>query len=126
MDDVSKRLQLAKNELAKAQVGAFEPVDWLEVALFAFYALENAVCAAADFHGVSWKRDHPSKVAAAEALHRSHDLPDVQQLLIDLNELRKSESYGEVRPPVDRTAEDVVADVEAYLVAVETHMRDEP
>ncbi|MGH2659012.1 MAG: hypothetical protein ACRDHS_04925 [Actinomycetota bacterium] len=117
-----ERLDLAKRELGKAQVAAIEPVDWLDVALYSFYALENAVAAAADNLGVSWKRSHASKVEASELLRDRFSFPDVADLLQDLNELRKSESYGEIRPPHGRTAEDIVTEVEDYVQYVESRL----
>lgn len=49
-------------------------------------------------------------------------LPDVADLLRDLNELRKSESYGEVKPPKSRSAEDIVTEVEEYVLEVEARL----
>ena len=43
-------------------------------------------------------------------------------LLRDLNELRKSESYGEVHPPQTRSAEDIVTEVEDYVGEVERRL----
>jgi len=116
------RIELAKRELGKAQVAAIDPVDWLDIAVFSFYALENAVVAAADLEGVSWKRSHDSKVEISEVLRDRLGLPDVADLLRDLNELRKSESYGEVKPPQSRSAEDIVTEVEEYVLEVEARL----
>ena len=100
-----------------------DPVDWSDLSLYAFYALENAVMAAADQLGVTWERTHPSKVAAARALHQQNGLPDVAPLLQELNEIRKSESYGEVRPPSTFDAEDIAVAVEDYVEAVDGLIR---
>jgi len=86
------------------------------------YALENAVVAAADLEGVSWKRSHDSKVEISEVLRDRLGLPDVADLLRDLNELRKSESYGEVKPPQSGSAEDIVTEVEEYVLEVEARL----
>jgi hypothetical protein len=114
----AERLELAREQLSRAQVAAFEPEDWAELSIWAFYALENAVIVAADHFHVSWERSHPSKVTVAQELHRSHGLPDVSSLLIELNELRKSEAYGEVQPHRSLAAEDVVIEVEGFIDAV--------
>ena len=116
------RIELAKRELGKAQVAAIDPIDWLDVAVFSFYALENAVVAAADLEGVPWKRSHDSKVEVSDVLRDRLGLPDVADLLRDLNELRKSESYGEIRPPLNRRAEDIVTEVEDYVLEVEARL----
>ncbi len=113
------RIELAKRELGKAQVAAIDPVDWLDVAVYSFYALENAVVAAADLEGLIWKPRHDSKIEVSELLRERLQLPDVAGLLRELNELRKSESYGEIRPPETRSAEEIVALVEGYILAVE-------
>lgn len=122
MSDPRQGLELAKKELRKAQVAAIEPVDWLDVAIYSFYALENAVTAAADLEGVSWKRRHDSKVEASVLLRDRVGLPDVADLLRELNALRKSESYGEIRPPHGRTAEEIVTEVENYIQEVDSRL----
>ena len=98
------RIELAKRELGKAQVAAIDPVDWLDIAVF------------------SLKRSHDSKVEISEVLRDRLGLPDVADLLRDLNELRKSESYGEVKPPQSRSAEDIVTEVEEYVLEVEARL----
>ena len=122
MSSPRDRIELAKRELGKAQVAAIDPVDWLDVALYSFYALENAVAAGGDLEGISWKRTHDSKIEVAQELHQRLGLPDVSDLLRDLNELRKSESYGEIRPPVSRSAEDIVGEVEEYVGELERRL----
>lgn len=36
------KLELAREQLARVQVAALDPVDWSDLALYVFYALENA------------------------------------------------------------------------------------
>lgn len=112
------KLRLARQQLARVQVASQDPVDWSDLALYGFYALENAVVAAADHLGVKWQTTHPSKVAAASELHSKHGLPDVSRLLTQLNTLRKSEAYGEVAPPPSMTATDVATQVENFIDSV--------
>ncbi len=112
------KLQLARQQLARVQVASHDPVDWSDVALYAFYALENAVAAAADHFAIRWQTTHPSKVAAASELHTKHGLPDVSALITTLNSLRKSEAYGETPSPRSMTAEDVAMEVEQFLDSV--------
>ncbi len=114
----SERLSLARQQLGRAQVAGFEPVDWAELSIWAFYTLENAVIAAADHFNRPWERTHSSKVKVARRLHADDGLQDVSQLLVDLNELRKSEAYGEVRLSPSMDAEDVLAEVEQFIEAV--------
>ncbi len=113
-----ERLDLAREQLSRVRVAAFEPEDWAELSIWAFYALENAVIAAADHLHLPWERSHPSKVKVSRALHGDHGLPDVSSLLVELNELRKSEAYGEVQPSRSMTTEDIVIAVEGFIEAV--------
>jgi hypothetical protein len=107
------------------QVAAWDPVDWMDLSLYAFYTLENAVVAAADHVGVSWKQTHPSKVDAATELHARYGLPDIADLLSDLNAIRKSSAYGENPRPHGRTAEDIAVEVEEYVSEVESLLLQE-
>ena len=113
-----QKLFLAREQLTRVQVAWTDPVDWSDLTIYAFYALENAVVAAADHLGVEWKQTHPSKVEAARELHEAHGLPDIADLLTELNTLRKSEAYGEVRPSETHDAEDIAIQVEEYIEAV--------
>lgn len=114
----SERLGLARERFARAQVAGLEPEDWAELSMWAFYALENAVVAAADHLHVPWERSHPSEVEVSRTLRGDHGLPDVSSLLIELNALRKSAAYGEVQSPPSITAEAVVGTVEGFIEAV--------
>ena len=46
-----------------------------------------------------------------------HGLPDVSDLLVDLNDSRKAVAYGDVEAP-DLDNEDVVNEIERYVKAV--------
>jgi hypothetical protein len=113
----SERLALAKDQLARVQVASFDPVDWSDLSMYGLYCLENAVIATADHLSISWQRTHPSKVGVAQVLHERHGLPDVTDLLQELNELRKSEAYGEVHPSPDMEPEQVAIDLEYFVDA---------
>ncbi len=64
-------------------------------------------------------RSHPSKVAAAaRVLHEHHGLPDVGDLLVELNSLRKGEAYGEMLATPSDSGEQIASDIEAYVEAV--------
>ena len=54
---------------------------------------------------------------AAAALASSHGLPDVSELLRDLNEGRKHQSYGDVDAP-ELSAEETAAAIETYVESV--------
>jgi hypothetical protein len=64
-------------------------------------------------------KKHWEKADIAAELYKKHGLPNVDQLLHDLNDARKSAAYGDVPPP-DLTAEDVASEIETYVEAVAT------
>src|SRR6185436_15144616 len=88
-------LALARKHLSRVQ-SSWDPPEWLDLSAYGLYALEAAVVAASAFKKYSLQRNHWSKVDAARALAESSDLPDVSSLMKDLNDIRKSEAYGEV------------------------------
>ncbi|MBI3210689.1 MAG: hypothetical protein HYZ37_17530 [Candidatus Solibacter usitatus] len=76
-----------------------------------------AVEAAALFKGMETSRKHWEKADLARALNAGHGLPDIWQLLRDLNEARKSAAYGDCPAP-DLDAEDAALRIEQYVEAV--------
>jgi hypothetical protein len=110
-------LALAKKHLERVQ-SSWDPPEWLDLAAYGLYALEAAVVAAALHCNVTLKRTHTSKADAADELSNSHGLPEISDLMQDLNEVRKSEAYGDIsaRPTLD--PEDVASQVEEYIDAV--------
>lgn len=67
--------------------------------------------------GIDTARHHAARADAAAALASSHGLPDVSELLRDLNEGRKHQSYGDVEPP-DLSAEETAGAIEVYVDSV--------
>lgn len=53
----------------------------------------------------------------AGELHRNRGLPDIEQLLRDLNDARKCAAYGDIPAP-ELNAEDVASEIERYVDAV--------
>lgn len=116
-DEVRSSLTLASRHLRRVQ-SAWDPPEWDILSNFAMLAIEAAVVAASLHKG--WRRpnQHIDKVASARRLTREDGLPEVATLLIDLNEMRKSENYGDVPAPENLDAEDVASAVERYIDAV--------
>lgn len=114
-------LALAKKHLARVQ-DSWDPPQWLDLAAYGLYALEAATVAAALHVGYTLKKTHSSKADAAEHMAKNHGVPDVTSLMRDLNEVRKSEAYGDVASPPSLDPEDVVRDVEEYVDAVSALM----
>jgi hypothetical protein len=110
-------LALAKKHLERVQV-SWDPPEWLDLAAYGLYAIEAAVVAAALHVKLPLQRNHWSKADAARALAQRHGLPDVADLMQDLNEVRKSEAYGDVSAPQSLDPEDVASEVERYVDAV--------
>jgi hypothetical protein len=118
----AKDKKKAKAALARArkhyQRASDDPDDADGVFVWSFYALENAVVAAALHTGAEFVKSHWSKAAAARKLAQRHKLTDVSDLLADLNEARKGTAYGDVDEP-EISPEDVLADVGNYIDEVE-------
>lgn len=120
----SSKLQLAKRHLERVLVAWSEPTDWDNLSLYGFYCLEAAVEAAALHFGMYTSKKHWEKVDVAEDLRNTKGLPDISDLLCDLNEARKAAAYGDVDRP-DLNAEDIASQIEQYvdevaaLIAVE-------
>ena len=75
------------------------------------------VQAACLHYGTIIEKRHPARAAAAEKLAAERRLEDVADLLLDLNELRKSVSYGDVEGP-ELAAEETAGRIESYINAV--------
>ena len=90
----------------------------MDLFIYGFYCLEAAVAAAAEHQGWNLERTHPAKSRAAKRLSQDHGLPDVSQLLVTLNDARKSEAYGDVERPPGLSPEDIAAEVEAFVDSV--------
>jgi hypothetical protein len=108
-------LERAKQHFVRA---CADPDDADEVFVWSFYALENAVVAAALQAGAEYVKNHWSKATAAHKLSQKHKLADVSNLLADLNEARKSTAYGDVDTPEIEPA-DVLEEVGSYIQEVE-------
>lgn len=57
------------------------------------------------------------KADTAGELHKKYGLPDVEQLLRDINIARKAEAYGDLPDP-GLDAEEVASEIERYVDAV--------
>ena len=118
MPTVQDKLDLARRHLNKVQLALMDPLDEDDLGIYGFYCLEAAVEAAALHVGKKTKKQHLEKVKAAHELHECHGLPDLADLLVDLNDTRKAVAYGDV-VPADIDEEDVVIAIENYVEAVE-------
>lgn len=110
-------LALAKSHLKRAIAAAVDPVDWTDLSTYGFYCLEAAVMAAASQLKLNPQKTHRGKIQAAKRLANDHRLPDVSDLLLELNTARKAHAYGDVEAPA-LDEQDLTEDLHAYVEAV--------
>ncbi len=111
--------ELARSHLERVQDSLWgDPVDWADLSMYGFYCLESCVVAAALHLGQERPTGHRDKADTAGFLADEHDLPDVWDLLRDLNDMRKHEAYGDVDPPDGLDAEEVATAIEEYVESV--------
>ena len=110
--------KVALRHLERVDAAWFDPTDWMTVAFSGFYCLEACVVAASLHLGWNRPGQHRKKVRAAERLNRDHDLPDIGDLLIVLNTMRKHEAYGDIDRPEGLDPEDIAAMIDEYVKAV--------
>lgn len=123
--DARKLLLKARGQLEKVQIAWLDPVDWSDLGIYGFLTLENSVVAAAEHLGIPTQRSHQSKSDAAVILHRDHGLPDIRQLMLELWDMRQSESYGDVSQPEGLDPETVAAEIEDFVQAVSNLIGDQ-
>ena len=114
-------LDLARKQLERVRLAWVDPTDWDDLSLYGFYCLENAVAAAARHVGTEFRPTHPSKLEAARKLHDAHGLPDVSELLYNLNTARKAAVYGDIAAP-ELDAEQVATAIDEFVDAVASLM----
>ena len=112
-----EKLLLAQKHLKKVLSAWDAPTDWDDLSLYGFYCLEAAVEAAATHVGLAVSKKHWEKADLAAQLHEKHGLPEIEQLLRDLNDARKAAAYGDIEDP-DLDAEETASEIEAYVNAV--------
>ena len=113
-----EKLSLAQRHLNRVQAAGLDAPDIDDLSLYGFYCMDEAVEAAALHVGIKTTRRHWEKATVARELHKRHGLPDVADLLRDLNDARKAVAYGDVEAP-DLDGEDVANEIENYVEAVE-------
>ncbi len=107
----------AKAQLAQEHLGRALPAvaagDYTEAVTWLFVALEAAIAAIADQHGVSTPPKHWRKVEIAEQLFgEGHISFDFGPVLRTLNDARKEAVYEGEEPDLGgRSLEDLAADV---------------
>jgi hypothetical protein len=125
MPDAQAKLQLARRHLERVRAAWDAPTDWDDLSLYGFFCLEAAIEAAALQFGMKTSKKHWEKADIATELHRRCRLPDIDQLLRDLNDARKAAAYGDVAAP-RLDPEDVASEIEQYVEAVARLVEGQP
>ncbi len=114
------KAQLAREHLERA-LPAVEAGDYTEAVTWLFVALEAAIAAIADQHGVSIPPMHWRKAEIAEQLFKDgHITVDFGPVLRTLNDARKEAVYEGEEPDLEgQSLEDVAADVETAVQMTE-------
>jgi hypothetical protein len=116
--ELKRSIDLAKDHLKRVQDAKDGP-DWTDLGTYGLYCLEALVRAAALKIGEGLVKTHWQKVQHAKALTKQHGLPAIDDLLEDLNTLRKEKAYGD--EDFDESAydpDDIVTQIEKYFEAV--------
>jgi HEPN domain len=108
-------LEVAKAHLERVRA-SWESPDWSDLGTYGLYCLEALVRAASLKAGETPIRTHWGKADQAKNLHERHGLPDIEDLLTDLNGLRKAIAYGDMEfDESDYDAEQIAATIEEYF-----------
>jgi hypothetical protein len=122
MSEARVKLELAESHLERV-LDAWNEPDWADLSIYGLYCLEAAVAAAAASVNIPITKDHYKKASVASSLYEKHGLPDVEDLMRDLNDARKAEAYGDVVAP-DLNAEEVAGIIEDYVNRVRALVGD--
>lgn len=117
VSQATQKLELAQHHLERVQFAWDEPTDWADLSLYGFYALEAAVDAACFHLGIAVAKTHPSRADTATRMATQHRLPDVSDLLRELNDARKSVAYGDIELP-ELDPEETAIEIETFIDAV--------
>lgn len=109
--------EIAVRHLERVQTAWDDPTDWSDLSIYGFYCLEAAVLSAASTIRASLPKDHRGKAELAQVLAADRGLPDVSELLAELNAARKAVAYGDVTAP-ELDPEDVARRIEDFVDAV--------
>ncbi|MDE2758581.1 MAG: hypothetical protein OXI92_18755 [Acidobacteriota bacterium] len=116
------QLELAESQLDEACSASWDPTDPADCVSKTFYALENAVVAAAIALDMPWQKNHMAKADLAKELFEKGKVSmNIRDRLIDLNALRKDISYSVPGPMLANVdLEKLVTELEEYLTQVES------
>ena len=118
-EEARAALNRARKHWERVSLASWPPEEHGEAVMWAFYAYENCVVAAADALAIPWEKRHPNKVDVARRLFEGgHVSRDIGDELERLNELRKDVQYG------DPGLELLEVDLEALSAEVEQFVEE--
>lgn len=113
-------MALAADHLKRVQ-SAWDPPDWSALSTYGLYCLEALVRAALLKFKYKPSTSHWQKAQEAEMLHGKHGLPDISDLMSQLNSARKASAYGDSEfDEEEYDAEDIATSIEEYFDNVRT------
>ncbi len=112
-------LRLALAHLDRVQSAWWDPTDWADLSSYGLYCLEACIVAAALHLKRSRPRSHVAKAETARFLSEEHGLPEIDDLLADLNAMRKHQAYGDTQAPDELDPEDTASMIGAYVEVVQ-------
>jgi hypothetical protein len=116
-------LKIASHHLEKVENAWKEP-DWSDLGTYGLYCLEALVRAAALKSGETPIRTHWGKADQARNLHKKHGLPDITDLLLELNVMRKAIAYGDEEfDESEYDAQKIASRVQDYFKKVSTFLK---
>jgi hypothetical protein len=118
--------KLAERHLEKVRESLEDPEDpdWGDIGTYGLYCLEALIRATALKSGETPIRTHWGKADQAVNLHKKHHLPDVSDLLHDLNVMRKAIAYGDMEfDEAEYDADDIVRQIEHYFTKVKAFVQ---
>ncbi len=114
-NDPSHYLRVAQRHLQRVKDATDEP-DWSDLGTYGLYCLEALVRAATLKDGGTPNTSHWGKVNQAKDLLKTHGLPDIEDLLRDLNDMRKAIAYGDIQfDESEYDAKDISTQIEEYF-----------
>jgi hypothetical protein len=117
----AENLARAYKHLKRVQVAWVAPTDWSDLTIYGMYAVEAAILSAAAHLGKVVAKTHWAKAAFASELAQKHGLPDVSELVGQLNTGRKAVAYGDEEMPEDDLGDphDLASAIEEFVTAVD-------
>jgi len=113
--DPNHFIEVAEKHLARVK-GALSPLDWSDLGTYGLYCLEALVRAASLKAGETPIRTHWGKADQARNLHQKNGLPDIEDVLNEMNVIRKAIAYGDSEfEESDHDANSIVKSIEDYF-----------